>query len=275
MEQKREPCVNRPEAVHFAHNLWIRVGQVRQILPTLLEAVDIPALYRADERPPPSDRPWILANMVTSVDGATAVDGLSGKLGGDGDKAVFRAVRALADAIVVGAGTAVAENYGPPVLSPDLIATRVASGQTPLPRIVVVSNTLRSFSNFGTRLFTTDGFRPTVITSGAAPPEQVEAMRSVADVEVIGSAEVDLSAMFAKLRADGIMRALVEGGPTLNGHLLAADLLDEVVLTFAPALASGRSNRFAINESATLHQLRLVRVLEADSHLFFRYVRDR
>lgn len=279
MEQKRKPCVNRAEPVHFALNLWIRVEQVRQLLPTSLESVDIPALYRSDERPAPPGRPWIMANMVTSVDGATAVDGVSASLGGEGDKAVFRAVRSVADAIVVGAGTAVTENYGPPVMSNELLAARKASGQAPLPRIVVVSNTLSTIfagpEALESRLFQTNNFRPTVVTSGIAPPERVDALRNVADVHVVGDNQVDLAGLFAMLRTEGVACALVEGGPTLNGALVAANLIDEVVLTFAAALVGGRSNRFATDDMAGLQPMKLHRVLEADSHLFLRYLRDR
>lgn len=279
MEQKREPCVNRAEPVHFAPNLWIRVGKVRQVLPTPLESVDIPTLYRSDKRPAPPNRPWLLANMVTSIDGATAVEGVSAALGGEGDKAVFRAVRAVADVIVVGAGTAVAENYGPPIVSDELQAVRTANAQTSVPGIVVVSNTLSAIfdgpDGLNSKLFQTPGFRPTVVTSGVAPQDRADALRDVADVHVLGEAEVDLIAMFAMLRANNATCALVEGGPTLNGHLLAADLLDEVVLTFAPALVGGRSGRFASHDVASLNPMILDRVLEAESHLFFRYLRDR
>ncbi len=222
--------------------------------------------------------------MVTSVDGATAVDGLSGALGGEGDKAVFRAVRALADAIVVGAGTAVAENYGPPILTDELIAIRVANGQARLPRIVVVSNSLQAF--FGPdsaaadgapvqRLFHAEGFRPTVITSGRARADRIEALREVADVVTIGDDVVNLAAMFAQLRAEEVHTALVEGGPTFNGHLVAGDLVDEMALTFAPALVAGPSGRLAMGDAEAVRPMRLQRILEADDHLFLRYVRDR
>ncbi len=54
-------------------------------------------------------RPWVRANMIESADGAAAVDGLSGGLGGAADREVFGLLRALAGVILVGAGTARAE----------------------------------------------------------------------------------------------------------------------------------------------------------------------
>ena len=55
--------------------------------------------------------PWLFTNMVASMDGAAAVDGLSGPLGDPDDLAMFRSLRASADAIIVGAGTVNAERY--------------------------------------------------------------------------------------------------------------------------------------------------------------------
>jgi 5-amino-6-(5-phosphoribosylamino)uracil reductase len=85
---------------------------MRQLLPAATD-VDPAAAYAADLRPAPADRPWVLINMITSVDGATAVEGVSGGLGGPADKEVFRAIRGVADVIVVAAGTLRAEHYRP------------------------------------------------------------------------------------------------------------------------------------------------------------------
>src|SRR5680860_874864 len=63
---------------------------------------------------PPSRAPWIRTNFVSTLDGAAyAADGLSGSLGGPADTRVFELLRSLADVIIVGAGTARAEGYGP------------------------------------------------------------------------------------------------------------------------------------------------------------------
>jgi riboflavin biosynthesis pyrimidine reductase len=54
--------------------------------------------------------------MIASIDGATAVAGVSGSLGGGADRQLFALLRSLADAVLVGAGTLRAENYGPGTL---------------------------------------------------------------------------------------------------------------------------------------------------------------
>ena len=93
-------------------------------------------------REAPEGRPWVIVDMMSSVDGATAVAGRSGGLGGPGDKAVFRALRAVPDVILVGAATARVERYGPVRLDDEVRARRVARGQSSLPRLALVSGRL-------------------------------------------------------------------------------------------------------------------------------------
>src|SRR5215213_629273 len=62
----------------------------------------------------PTDRAFVRLNMISSVDGGTAVEGVSGGLGNRDDHAVFAALRAHADGVVVGLGTVVAEHYKVP-----------------------------------------------------------------------------------------------------------------------------------------------------------------
>src|SRR6478736_3949250 len=62
----------------------------------------------------PSDRAFMRLNMISSVDGGTAVGGVSGGLGNRDDHAVFAALRSGADGVLVGLGTVVAEQYRVP-----------------------------------------------------------------------------------------------------------------------------------------------------------------
>jgi len=112
---------------------------MRQLFPTPVDDVSVAETYAADARPAPSDRPWVMANMISSVDGAIEVAGVSGGLGGPGDKEVFSAIRGVPDYILVGSGTVIAENYRRPQTSPAQQAVRTARGQRPLPQIVIVS----------------------------------------------------------------------------------------------------------------------------------------
>ena len=68
------------------------------------------------------------------------VDGRSGPLGGQADRAAFMAMRAVSDVVLVGAGTVRAEKYGPVRLDADTQTRRSARQQKPLPRLAIVSN---------------------------------------------------------------------------------------------------------------------------------------
>jgi riboflavin biosynthesis pyrimidine reductase len=80
---------------------------MRMILPTPGDELD--DFQLAEAYAFPRER-WLRTNMVMSAYGAGAVDGLSGGLSGPGDKRVFGILRVLADVVLVGSGTAVAES---------------------------------------------------------------------------------------------------------------------------------------------------------------------
>src|ERR1700745_1641516 len=84
---------------------------MRQLLPFPCDPVDPAALY--DDLPAARTRPAVRLNMIASIDGATAVSGLSGRLGGPADQALFAVLRSQADVVLVAAGTVRAEHYGP------------------------------------------------------------------------------------------------------------------------------------------------------------------
>ena len=109
--------------------------------PHVGEVEDIQGLVMETSRAS-SGRPWVVVNMVSSLDGATAIDGKSSVLGDDDDLELFRALRAAADVILVGAGTARAENYGPVRLSAERVERRRALGLPDVPRIAVLTGRL-------------------------------------------------------------------------------------------------------------------------------------
>ncbi len=251
--------------------------------PGLDGALDLDALVAADERPGPPDRPWVLVNMIASADGATVVDGTSGGLGGPADKAMFGALRAVADVILVAAGTVRAEHYRPPQTSDARRAARVARGQAPAPRLAVVTGSLDL--DPAAALFGDPTQRPLVLTGTGAPADHRAALAPHADVVSIPSdrvdpTTVDLPAALAWLGREHKARVvLVEGGPSFNGALLAENLVDELCLTVAPALVGGSSPRVAQGRAApdgprsSTHPQHLARVIEDDGFLLLRYTR--
>ena len=241
---------------------------MRQLLPEAIDDVDPVAAYGADARPAPPGRPWVLVNMIASIDGATTLGSVSGPLGGPADRRVFAAIRAVADVVLVGAGTVRAERYGP---------ARARDGtERPPPRIAVV--TASCDLDPGLRVFAeaaADQPPPIVFTCAAGPADRRAALAEVAEVVVAGEALVDLVAALGELAGRGARVVLCEGGPTLNGQLVAADLVDEWCASIAPFLVASASSRPAVGAPtpAGAVALRLDRLLAEDDLLFGRYVR--
>lgn len=224
---------------------------MRQFFPEYIDAVEPLDVYR--DLPVVAGRPAVRLNMIGSVDGSTAVDGRSGGLGGRADRKVFAALRSLADVVLVAAGTVRAESYGP--------------AKVPL---AVVSGSLRL--DWDTPFFTAAIHRPIVVTSGRAPAEAIKQAEAVADVLVAGDTEVDLTQAVDQLGERGFAHVLAEGGPTFNGALAAAGLLDELCLTLAPLLVSGDARRILVGASLEPPpELTLRSLCEEDGYLFLRY----
>ncbi len=91
----------------------------------------------------PPDRPYLVLNMVATLDGRVAIDGRSGPIGDEADRELFHALRTQADAVMVGAGTMRTERYGRIVRRPELREQRVEQGLEADPLAVVVSARLR------------------------------------------------------------------------------------------------------------------------------------
>lgn len=236
--------------------------------------VDPVAAYADPPRPAPTGRPWVLLDMVASVDGATAADGRSGGLGGAADRAVFRSLRAVADVILVGSATFTTEGYGPPRLGEDLQQVRLERGQPAQPRIAVATGRLGI--DVSVPFFTDSPTRPIVVTAGTSDPARREAAARVADVFVCGPGPgIDLADAMVRIAATGAAVVLCEGGPTLNAGLLTAGLVDEVCLTLSPLVVGGTSRRIISDAALDVPvPFGLAQVLEQDGFLFLRYLRD-
>lgn len=239
--------------------------------------VDPVTLVAADRRPAPSGRPWVLANMISSADGsATDGEGRSGGLGGPADRAMFSAIRGVADVVVAGASTVAAEDYGPGTMPARVRALRTARGQAPVPRIAVTSASLAVEPT--RRLFAeaSADTRPLVLTVATADPARRRALAEVADVHVVGDVRVDWSRAFSLLHDTFGARVVVcEGGPQTLGQLVVDDLLDELCLTVAPTLVAGDGPRITVGPAPVARACTLSRVVAADDVLFLRYVRTR
>jgi riboflavin biosynthesis pyrimidine reductase len=241
---------------------------MRLLYPHYEDVVD-PATIYAD-LPSTVGRPSVRLNMIVSVDGGTSWNGVSGGLGGPADKALFAIMRTLPDLVLVASGTMRAEHYGPAVLPNDVRAAREARGQRPVPPIAVVSQ--RCEFNWDDAFFTAATERPYIITVSSADEANLARAREVAEVIIAGDDLVDLQVAVHDLGQRGVEHILAEGGPTLNGELATAGLLDELCVSLAPLLASGDAKRIIAGSAlAELDRLRLRSILEEDDYLFLRY----
>lgn len=205
---------------------------MRVLLPEPAGGVTAWELYRPAE----PDRPLLRLNMVVGVDGAAAdAQGHTAGLGGESDWEVFRTLRAQSDVVLVGAGTARAEGYGPARLRSDLAARRRDDLGRPVPpAIVLVSRSLQLDPH--SPIFTDAAVPTTVVTCAAADPDRRAALERVGRVLVAGDAHVDLAAGLGRVR-DAIGPVVTcEGGPRLNAGLLRAGVVDELCVTVAPQL---------------------------------------
>jgi len=212
---------------------------------------------------------WVRANMVTTLDGsATGADGLSGTIGGAADKAVFRALRGLADVVLVGAGTARDEGYRRPQPQDGFAERRLAAGQKECAALAVVTRSGRLPTEH-------DLFAPEVpslvVTCAAADVEGLRARVGRDRVIVAGEDDVDPLLAAAQLAARGMRRILLEGGPTLLGRFEEAGRLDELCLTLSPVLVAGGGPRIATGSTARL-RLRAAHLIECDGVLLGRWL---
>src|SRR3954470_14379460 len=113
---------------------------VRSLLPGEAGEPDLESIYAFPDTARSGRGRWLRANFVASIDGAIEVGGRSGPLGGPGDHRIFHLLRALADVVIVGAGTVRTEGYRAAKLPPERRHQREAAGQFAVPPIAVVTN---------------------------------------------------------------------------------------------------------------------------------------
>jgi riboflavin biosynthesis pyrimidine reductase len=198
----------------------------------------------------PADRALVRLGMISSVDGGSAVAGLSGGLGNVDDHAVFQALREHADAVVVGLGTAVAEHYHPPE-SDDL-------------RIYVIADAPDISGD--PELF--ESGRATLVLPVDAPP----APPGVPELRAGSGGFVDLGVVTSMLAGQVLV---LEGGPSLAGLMVSGGLVDEFFVTLSPRVIAGGSARVVHGPDAESSPWRLEHgFVDDEGYLFLRYCRD-
>lgn len=190
------------------------------------------------------------------------VGGVSAGLSGEADRRVFRLLRMVCDALMVGAGTFRRENYKPLTLDPQRRAWRAERGLPRYPRMVVVSESLKL-----------DPDHPAlagavVLTTGDGDNAALARVAEIVPCD-------DLAHGLKLLRDMGYGHILCEGGPGLFGGLAALDLVDELCLTLSPLLAGPGAGRITSGTPHPARGMRLAHVLTAgDGTVLMRHVRS-
>jgi riboflavin biosynthesis pyrimidine reductase len=166
----------------------------------------------------PVDRAFVRLNMIASADGASAVAGLSGGLGNREDHAVFQALRANADGVLVGLTTAIAEHYQAPPEGLQLFVVAPRADVSGAPELLA------------------SGRATLILPEDAGPiPPGIPELRA-------GTGVVDLRVVVGALAGKVLV---AEGGPTIAGILVSLGLVDEFFVTIAPRVVAGGSARVA------------------------------
>ncbi|MCZ4124528.1 pyrimidine reductase family protein [Streptomyces sp. H39-S7] len=240
--------------------------------PDALDSLD--GLADAYAYPDRAAGPWLRANMVASLDGAAWHEGKSEGLSSAADLRIFGTLRALADVVVVGAGTVRQEGYRPAKAREAFAARRAAAGQSPAPVIAVLSASLDL--DFSLPLFTAPLVPTLILTGATAPPDRVAAAtKAGAHVITAGDgAGADPVRAVRELAALGLTRMLHEGGPRLLAQFTAAGVVDELCLTIAPLLTAGDAPRIMNGPGVSVpERFSPTLILEEDGFLFTRYTR--
>jgi diaminohydroxyphosphoribosylaminopyrimidine deaminase/5-amino-6-(5-phosphoribosylamino)uracil reductase len=206
-------------------------------------------------------RPRVTLKAAASLDGKVAApDGTSQWITGPAARADGHRLRAEADAVLVGAGTALADDPRLTVRLPG------HAGRQPLRVLADATGRVGP----GGHLF--DGEAPTLVaTTPAAPGTAVDAWKA-AGAEVLickqdpGGRGVDLDDLLRALAARGVLELLVEGGPRLQASLWAAGLADRLVWYLAPLAIGGAGAPGLLGGAgaATLADARRLRLASVD-----------
>ena len=220
-------------------------------------------------------RPFVYINMAMTADGKiTSAFGEYPRFTSRHDAWNMDRLRAMADALLVGAGTIRADNPILRVRDAGMQEHRRELGKPDgLMKVLVTAGAMIDTS---LRFFTDDdGGRLIVATVEDLPRERLAALDGKAEIWKIGRGQVDLPRLLRQLHGEGVEKLLVEGGGETNWRLVREDLVDELYLTIAPSLLGG-SGAPTILEGEGLPmrrqiKLRLLEMEREGDELYCRY----
>ena len=174
---------------------------------------------------------WVRANMIISQDGHFVGPSDSSRdLANEADLKLLLLLRALSDAVLVGANTARVESYRQPKQRPEFEFLN-----RPAPRLVIVSASLDF--DLTSNLFHGGAYRTLVVNAGDNVPSQ-ELLDS-ADVVSVKNDQDFATTLITTLKTLDLPKVTCEGGPSLLAQLLKAQVVDEYDLTVSPVIVGG------------------------------------
>jgi diaminohydroxyphosphoribosylaminopyrimidine deaminase / 5-amino-6-(5-phosphoribosylamino)uracil reductase len=180
--------------------------------------------------------PWVRVKLGASLDGRTALaNGASRWITGPQARSDGQLFRARSSVVLTGSGTVLADN-------PTLNVRIQGAGRQPLR--VVLDSQLRVPST--ARVYGPEA--PAIVFTASTDPAKRESLqRQGVGVEGVAASEagLDLQAVLARLAALGANEVWVEAGARLSGALLAAQLVDELVIYLAPCLLGPQAQPLA------------------------------
>jgi 2,5-diamino-6-(ribosylamino)-4(3H)-pyrimidinone 5'-phosphate reductase len=208
-------------------------GKATRLYPLPPREIPAESIYEDLELPAgrgDSQRPYVVINMVSSVDGRPAVGGKAARIGSQIDRQTMRNLRSHADAVMIGANTLRAERLSLGLDDPSdrpqpLVIIATSTGDVPLESNLVLG----------------EGQEVLLLSPRDLPGYGRGRARRLSASED-HSGHVDLGEALEILKAEyGVGVLLVEGGPTLNHALISRSLAHELCLTLAPKLLGGAS----------------------------------
>ncbi|WP_326600793.1 bifunctional diaminohydroxyphosphoribosylaminopyrimidine deaminase/5-amino-6-(5-phosphoribosylamino)uracil reductase RibD [Streptomyces sp. NBC_01803] len=204
-------------------------------------------------------RPHVRWKYAATLDGRiAAADGTSRWITSAASRADVHRLRARSDAVLVGSGTARADD-------PHLAVRGVPVVPGARPPLRVVADTEATAVVPGARVL--DGAAPTLVAVAADVPAD-RAARLAAHAEVVrlpraaDGRGLDIAALLAALHERQVRSVLLEGGPTLAGAFAAAGAIDEVTGYLAPALLGGGPQALADAGITTIADVLRLRVTD-------------
>jgi 2,5-diamino-6-(ribosylamino)-4(3H)-pyrimidinone 5'-phosphate reductase len=243
-------------------------NKTTRLYPPPAREIPAEAIYEDLELPPKerqdSSRPYVVINMISSVDGKAAIEGKASSIGDRIDRRAMRNLRSKADAVMIGANTLRAEKVS---LGLD------HSGPQPLAIILTETGDIPLESKL-----VGFGRQQVLVVAPRRSAERFSGRARVLAAPTTPSGAIDLAEVLRMLRADyGVATLLVEGGPVLNHALISHGLTDELFLTLAPKLIGGLPDQAPtilkgqLFSAEVCSSLRLISIYLAGSELFLRY----